>query len=159
MLNVKSDAGDVQVVKSGKTQTVIFPADYAKQLYPKEPYRKFFTPDTSVVKNINAAFKDQYCAASDKFDKKNQMPPMSDKFCLAELRTYTYCDKQLIGYVDGFGNKIVKVKIIDFRQDPHNLKQSFTKFWINGWHGWFYQNVRNVTYHVESDLLTINDDI
>ena len=84
---------------------------------------------------------------------------MSKKYCELWSANESFYDKQYIGYLNKAGERVIIINLIDFRQDPHYLKQSFTTCWIQGWHGWFYSNVVDLYFNADKNLLMISKDI
>ena len=173
---------DGRIVRLGQTIGVAFPAEYSKKRFANSSEKKiFFTPDTDLIKRIDKEANDQYCNAQERHDEiyfgkglhrtkpdslntilsneeKESIDKLSMYDCLFWLKNYVYYDKQYIGYTNVSGEKIIWIKLIDFREDPHKLKQYLTTSWIDGWHGWFYSNVREMYYHVNKNLITIEED-
>ncbi|MCX8020805.1 MAG: hypothetical protein N2747_09960 [Chitinophagaceae bacterium] len=178
---------DIRFVHFDSSVGVNFPAEYAKQKFGKNIYwqkRSFFTPDTNLIKRIDTAITKQYCIATIKFitegwqntlenlkvdnDKKSlkrarkQMATQKkrfEKFCPQWQHDLIYHDRQYIGFITQDGEKIIYIQLLDFRQDPYNLKPAFSTSWIDGWHGWFETNTNRLHFHVEKGLLTINEDL
>ncbi len=178
---------DVRFVHFDSSVGVIFPKEYAKKKFGRttgwEKYA-FFTPDTTLIKEIDAEINKQYCTAMTRFnssvwdrtldnlkednDKKSfkraeqQMETQKqrfEKFCPQWQHDLLYHDKQYIGCVTDSGDRIIYIQFLDFRQDPYKLKPTFGISWIDGWHGWFETNTNRLHYHVDKKLLTVNEDL
>lgn len=171
---------NIHLVKAGNTTSVIFPAAYGKKQFGRlHPGMVFFTPDTNLVKRINNEIIYQYCKANERFltnfwqnnlkVSKGDTINLNKSIEVSKLESSKYCDlwqvnsafydKQFVGYFSKKGEKILLIKLIDFRQDPYKLKSNLAITWIDGWHGWFYSNIIQLHYHVDKDLLTIDEDI
>jgi hypothetical protein len=178
---------EIQFVRFDNSEGVIFPAEYGKQKFGKNMWwgkRTFFTPDTNLIKLIDTAIINQYCVAMRRFndavwsrtienleadnEKKSlatAKQQMADdkkrfgKFCPQWQKELTYHDKQYIGFVTEEGERIIYIQLLDFRQDPYNLKPVFDVSWIDGWHGWFETNTKRLHYHVDKNQLTINEGL
>jgi hypothetical protein len=178
---------DIRFVHFDSSIGVIFPADYGKQKFGSNIYwqkRTFFTPDTNLIKQIDTTIKNQYCIAMTRFDDavwkrtldnlkedseseslkraKEQMTEQKKrfkKFCPKWQQDLIYHDRQYIGFITEDGDKIIYIQFLDFRQDPYNLKPAFEISWIDGWHGWFETNTNRLHFHVNKNLLTINEDL
>jgi hypothetical protein len=182
-----SSLKDVRFVHFDSSVGVVFPKEYARKKFGKtmgwEKY-VFFTPDTTLIKEIDAEINRQYCNAMTRFnsavwdrtidnlkednDKKSlkrakrQMETQKqrfEKFCPQRQHDLLYHDKQYIGYVTDSGDRIIYIQVLDFRQDPYKLKPAFGVAWIDGWHGWFETNTNRLHYHVDKKLLTVNEDL
>ena len=170
---------NIHLVKIGHTTSVVFPAEYGKRRFGKNLDMIFFTPDTNLVKRINNEIINQYCKANERFltnfwqnnlkVSKGDTINLNKSIEVSKLESSKYCDlwqvnsafydKQFVGYFSKKGEKILLIKLIDFRQDPYKLKSNLAITWIDGWHGWFYSNIIQLHYHVDKDLLTIDEDI
>jgi len=69
-----------------------------------------------------------------------------------------FSDRQYLGYINDKEEKIILIQLVDFREDPHGLKELVDKQFIIGWHGWFNSNISRMHYHVDSGKLTVNED-
>lgn len=178
---------DIRFVHFDNSEGVIFPAEYGKQKFGKNIWwskRTFFTPDTNLIKQIDRAIVNQYCIAMRRFndavwkrtfenlketkDKrslataKQQMADSKKRFensCPQWQKELAYHDKQYIGFISEKGERIIYIQLLDFRQDPYNLKPLFEVSWIDGWHGWFETNTNRLHFHVDKKLLTVNEDL
>jgi hypothetical protein len=178
---------DIRFVHFDSSIGVVFPADYGKQKFGKNIYwqkRCFFTPDTNLIKQIDTAIANQYCIALIRFDDavwertldnlkegnnkislkraKEQMAEEKErfeKFCPEWQQDLVYKDRQYIGFTTEEGEKIIYIQLLDFRQDPYKLKSAFSTSWIDGWHGWFEKNTSRLYFHVDKNLLTIDEDL
>jgi hypothetical protein len=178
---------EIRFVHFDNSEGVIFPAGYAKQKFGKNIWwekRTFFTPDTNLIRKIDTAITNQYCDAMRRFndavwsrtienlkgdrDKKSlatvrqQMADDKKQFeksCPQWQKELQYHDKQYIGFVTEEGEHIIYIQLLDFRQDPYKLKPVFDISWIDGWHGWFETNTNRVHYHVDRNVLTINEGL
>ncbi len=178
---------DIRYVHFDSSIGVIFPAEYGKKIFGKINgwgKRVFFTPDTTLVKQINAAIMSQYCIAMTRFDSavwsrtldnlkeddnkkslkqaKEQMVDHKERFeklCPQWQHDLIYYDRQYVGFITEEGDKMIYIQFLDFRQDPYKLKQAFGISWIGGWHGWFETNTNRLHFHVDKNLLTINEDL
>lgn len=178
---------EIRFVHFDSSIGVIFPADYGKQKFGKNIYwqkRTFFTPDTNLIKQIDTAIKNQFCIAMTRFDdavwertldnlredndkksleiakkQKNEQKKRFEIFCPQWQHDLIYKDRQYIGFITEDGDKIIYIQFLDFRQDPYKLKPAFTLSWIDGWHGWFETNTNRLHFHVDKNLLTINEDL
>jgi len=178
---------DVRFVHFDSSVGVIFPAGYGKQKFGTNinwQKRTFFTPDTSLIKQIDISITNQYCIARKRFDdaqwktildylKENndtnslkrareQMAEQKSQFkqmCRQWQHDLIYLDRQYIGFITEEGDKIIYVQYLDFREDPYKLKPAFNISWIDGWHGWFETNMKRLHFNTEKNLLTINEDL
>jgi hypothetical protein len=178
---------DIRFVHFDSSIGVIFPAEYGKHKFGKNIYwqkRNFFTPDTNLIKQIDTAIANQYCIALTRFDNavwertlnnlkedndkkglkraKEQIVDQKErfrKFCPQWQHDLIYQDRQYIGFTTDEGKKIIYIQLLDFRQDPYKLKPAFSTSWIDGWLGWFETNTNRLYFHVDKNLLTINEDL
>ena len=178
---------EIRYIYFDNSRGVIFPAEYGRQMFGKDIYsqqRTFFTPDTLLIKNIDTAIINQYCKAAIRFSdsgwkrtieslkedndieglkraemqmKKSQ--EQFNKFCPKWQQDLKYFDKQFIGFINGAGEKIIYIQLCDFRQDPYKLKSILNTAWVDGWHGWFETNTKRLHYHLDTNKLTINEDL
>lgn len=170
---------DIRVIKFDNSKGVIFPARFAGKLIgPKDSGNvSFFTPDTNLIRRVNKEIDYQYCQVSESATLSlfttlvNGSKPdsvrrslskeitisinnISVERCLYWQKNGTYYDRQFVGFVMPNGEKVITIKLIDFRQDPHNLKRYFLNTWISGWHGWFYSNVQQLKFNVNKNQLS-----
>jgi hypothetical protein len=177
MKHVDSISENVVEIKFKNCRFVAFPRRYSEELFGRE--KTYFIPDSITIEYINENIDDQYCNSSHRFMenyfniilkddgydnrvlKKEYRKFKRDdlKTCLKTTNKLNHFDKQLIGYINEFGEKIIMIQMIDFSEDPYNLKSQFNNSWICGWHGWFETNVRRVHFHLESKRFTINEEI
>jgi len=178
---------DIRFVHFHSSIGVIFPKEYAKKRFGKTLGREkqvFFTPDTTLIKQIDKEIISQYCIALTRFDSavwdrtienlkddkdekslqraKKQMADQKESFkknCPHWQHDLLYHDRQYIGYTNESGEKLIYIQLLDFRQDPYNLKPAFGISWIDGWHGWFETNTNRLHFHIDKNLLTINEDL
>jgi hypothetical protein len=177
----------IQFIHFEYSEGVIFPAEYGKKKFGKNMWwekRTFFTPHTKLIKQIDTAIINQYCVAMRSFNDavwsrtienmeednekkslataKQQMAEDKKRFeksCPQWQKELEYHDKQYIGFVTEEGERIIYIQLLDFRQDPYKLKPVFGISWIDGWHGWFETNTTRLHYHVDKNMLTINEDL
>jgi hypothetical protein len=178
---------DIRFVHFDSSIGVIFPAEYGKQKFgPIFGYTKytFFTPDTSLIKQIDVAVSSQYCIASRRFDKKNwnstirtlramknkkelalakkqraKLKDWYEPFCPKRQHDLIYKDRQYLGIITEKAEKLIYIQLLDFRKDPYVLRPFFKISWIEGWHGWFETNTESLHFHLEKNRLTINEDL
>lgn len=171
----------------GKAEGIIFPATYAKRILgngPSDGQRTFFTPDTALIRKIDAQMAEQFCIAKLRFNQNNwdatikalearndkkslriakkqhaNQRKQFDHFCPKWQAQFPYKYKQYIGYQNADGEEIIRIQLLDFSDDPYQLKSSFSSSWISGWHGWFETHTSQYHFHVQKNLLTINEDI
>ncbi|MBW7870489.1 MAG: hypothetical protein H3C39_05440 [Flavobacteriia bacterium] len=174
---------DVQIVKFKKSEGVIFPKEYAEQFFG-DPKVVYFTPDAALIKSIDSEIISQYCEAYQRFNEnvwakvikriEEKEDPESlenarkqkaeekkglERNCLRRQKDLIYFDRQYIGYTNKNGERIIYIQLLDFREDPYHLKPEFKNSWIVGWHGWFETNRAPVHFHIDKNLLTVNEDI
>ncbi len=65
--------------------------------------------------------------------------------------------RQYLAYVSASGEKIVKIILVDFRDDPDNFRADVDKNLILGCGGWFDTNVTQMHYHLDSKKITVNE--
>lgn len=175
---------NLQFLKFQNSVGVIFPAVYGRQKFGHNLSWQnyiFFTPDTTLIKKLETVIANQYCTALHQFNKdvwertfsflkdendiksmkiaKKQMKQQNKSFrsrCPKWQSDLKYYDKQYVGYETSGGENIILIQLLDFREDPYNLKTIFDSSWIDGWHGWFETNTIRLHYHMDSKLLTIN---
>ena len=155
--SLKKDVGIVQI--NATSVAVTFPAKFAQKSFGDSPWAKdksFFTPDTGIIRRVDTAINLQYCEAIDKYYKSKHGSLSTEVFCKLWKAQSPYFNKQYIGYTGNNGEKILHIKLIDFREDPHNLKQYFTSSWIDGWHEWYYSNVKLLEYNLDKNQLIIS---
>ena len=170
---------DIRVIKFENSVGVIFPAGFTEKLIgPKDSGNiTSFTPDTNLIRRVNNEIDYQYYQISEnailslftpslKASKPDSVRRSLSKDAIktinmvsVEVFLYwqengTYYDRQFVGLVMPNGEKVININLIDFRQDPHNLKRYFLNTWISGWHGWFYSNVRQLTFNVNKNRLS-----
>jgi hypothetical protein len=165
---------DIKIIHFATTTGVVFPSIYAKRLFGRtDTLREFFTPDTNLVRQVESKMKNAYCLANLLFNKKRfDVGPganciskptvgelISGKQCQQWQKTYLYYDKQFLSFINKSGERVMLIQLIDFREDPHQLKSMFTNTWITGWHGWYYNNILQLHYHIDKDLFTIGEEI
>ncbi|WP_295720964.1 hypothetical protein [Mucilaginibacter sp.] len=167
-------------IHSTHSRGVIFPAEYAKQIFGRNGRGKniaFFTPDSTLIKKVDKEINYQYCAANEKHwinlfwpendtvkrviseEQKRAISKISAKFCLNWQQNWIFYDRQYIGVITPTGERVILIQLIDFRKDPHKYKQIFTSSWISGWHGWFSSNIILVYFNVPTNSLTMDGDI
>jgi len=182
---IDSSAGVVTwIVKFDNSVGVVFPASFGKKLFGADRSKSltFFDPDTALIRKIDKEIDYQYCNVSEKHNERywgkvlhtqmaDSLKPiltvsqkeLIDRISLEQCTYWQenrqFYDKQYICYITPTGEKIVRVKLIDFRQDPHHLKQYLKTSWIEGWHGWFYSNLHEVYFHINNNRLTITEDL
>ena len=175
---------DVYVIHYSHSESIIFPASYGVKRFTNNKWavnKTFFTPDSELIKKVDKEINYQYCLASDNYDKKywgssfhankaDSLKPVlnvdeteiiseiSLNGCLWWQKNHDYIYKQYIGYINTSGDRVLDIKLIDFRQDPHKLKTNVSLGWIDGWHGWFYSNVHEIYFHIKKNRLTINEE-
>ena len=172
---------DIRVVKFENSVGVVFPAKFAEKLIGTKDSgnTSFFTPDTNLIRRVNREIDYQYCRISESatlslFTKlangskpdsvrrslskelTNSINNISVESCLNWQKNGNYYDRQFVGLIMPNGEKVITIKLIDFRQDPHNLKQYFLNTWISGWHGWFYSNVQEFSFNINKNTLSTN---
>jgi hypothetical protein len=175
---------DIRIIHFEHSLGVIFPAEFAEKKfgrnYNRQKLKGFFTPDTDLIRKIDKEVNYQYCNSKEKADQsffaglaknaarntptykiskelQNIIDKMSAQNCLYWQDNSVYFDKQYVGYFTDTGEKVIKIRLIDFRQDPHKLKHFLPSAWINGWHGWFYSNIYEMSFNVNENLLTIDE--
>lgn|GEM_PF-3507495 len=170
---------DIRILKFDNSVGVIFPAGFAEKLIGAKDSGNItsFTPDTNLIRRVNKEIDYQYCRVSESatlslFTKlangskpdsvrrslskemTNSVNNISVERCLYWQGNGTYYDRQFFGVVMPNGEKVITIKLIDFRQDPHGLKRFLLNTWINGWHGWFYDNVQQLSFNVNKNQLS-----
>ena len=160
-----SESANTTIMHFESSHAVIFPSSYAKKLLGLSYQYKdatFITPDTNLVKMALQELKSQYCAALLKFNKRTWQKEKLHKYnklCPVQQSQLPFKNKQIIAYSLPTADTILYIQLVDFRQDPYNLKPFFTTSWIDGWHGWFETNTMRFHYHSSRKLLTINADL
>lgn len=174
---------EVQIVKFKKSEGVIFPKEYAERFFG-DPKVVYFTPDAALIKSIDSEIISQYCEADQRFNEnvwtktikrleendnrgsienarrqKTEERKRFEKNCLKRQKNLIYFDRQYIGYTNKSGERIIYIQLLDFRKDPYHLKPEFKNSWIVGWHGWFETNTISLHFHVDKNLLTVNEDL
>lgn len=172
---------DVQIVEFDKSEGVIFPKEYAEQFFG-DPKAVYYTPDTALIKSIDLEIISQYCEANQRFNEnvqaitikrleenddresienarrqKNEERKRFERNCLKRQKNLIYFDRQYIGYTNKSGERIIFIQMLDFRKDPYRIKPEFKNSWIVGWHGWFETNTISLHFHVDKNLLTVNE--
>jgi hypothetical protein len=66
--------------------------------------------------------------------------------------------RQYLAYVNASGEKIVKIILVDFRDDPNKFRSDVDKGLILGCGDWFETNVKQMHYHLDSKKITVNED-
>ena len=168
-----SEKENVYILKFDSSKAVVFPASYAKKILGRsEQYNDviFFKPDSSLV---NSALRDQTFRNTIKTHKENglrkelkkikkqhkEQLKQHNKLCPLQQEQLKFKDKQLIAFYRSSGDTVLYIQLLDFRQDPYNLKKYFTSSWIDGWHGWFETNTMRLNFHAEKKLVTINETL
>jgi len=169
---------EIQIISFSHSIGVIFPASFAKKIFNANTLheKSFFTPDSNLVRKIDKEVNYQYCFTeynhnkqfwghfihSTRTDSINPILSSDEKAiineisleeCLSWQRNTAYYDKQYIGYISAAGHKVIFIKLFDFREDPKKLKPLFFTSWIDGWHGWFYSNMRQLCFDVNENKL------
>jgi len=159
----------------------IFPKEYGNIYYRNK--KNCIDLDSSLITEIDAELIEQYCKANKRFmkiryqemfDMKETNPDAYDwKELRKDERKYwrdfhkikrkmidevKFSDRQYLGYINDKEEKIILIQLVDFREDPHGLKELVDKQFIIGWHGWFNSNISRMHYHVDSGKLTVNED-
>jgi hypothetical protein len=175
---------DIQIIHFTHSIGVIFPATFGEKIFNSNTLHKstFFTPDSNLIRKVDKEVNYQHCFSADSHyekyfghlfhgnkadsinpilssDEKEIINEISLGDCLYWQRNSTYYDKQYIGYISATGHKVIYIKLIDFREDPHKLKPLFFTSWIDGWHGWFYSNIYQLYFDVTDNKLMFTGDI
>lgn len=177
---------DIQIVHFGSQIGVIFPSAYAKKKFGTTKWagdKTFITPDTDLIKNIDQEINKQYCSfrrkaiAKSYFNinidslgidstqekkyrlKYEAIDKWSEHDCDQWKSNSPYYDKQYIGYITVTGEKIIYIKLIDFREDPYHLKPYLETSLIDGWHGWFYSNVMELHFDATKNTFMATDNL
>jgi hypothetical protein len=177
---------DIQFMLFGKSVGVVFPAEYCEKHFGKRGWaadKKFFTPDTIAIRIAVREMNSQYCpshkialakfyfninidsinidsAVKKKYElHKSKIEEFYKHDCDFWINNYPYYDKQFIAYTTLTGEKIIQIKLIDFRNDPNHMKPYFDVSWIEGWHGWFYSNVREEEFNLTKNTLIPNKNL
>lgn len=74
------------------------------------------------------------------------------------LAFLNYSVRQYMGYVKVSGEKIVKIILIDLRDDPDNFSADVARALILGCGDWFEANVKQMHFHLDSKKITVNED-
>jgi len=169
----------IKYVRFSESEGAIFPSKFTKTLIGQN--KKAFDPDTATVKLAESELVKQYCTAHRNFNEKIKSNTLRNLYLSSDfksIRDYKkqiqnekrilkkYCtkwqndvlqsDKQIIGYVNEKGEKLLWIKIVDFREDPYNLKPQFYTSWIDGSHGWFETNLEHMIFHLKDNRITVN---
>lgn len=163
----------------------IFPAEYAQNLFGDNinwRNKTFITLDSAIIKKIDANFIQQYCQADLDFmnyrwnlDKeylleneskneyrkakrfhKNQLK-LLEKFCPQRQKDIVFKFKQYLGFINDTGERVIYIQLINFKDDPYDLRSHFTKDWIYGFGEWFESNTEKFFYNIDIDRLSINE--
>jgi hypothetical protein len=167
----------IRIVHFAHSTGVIFPAQYGKE---KFGYTDRFTPDTDLIKSIDNEIITQMCNAVAHLNEKNlddlisrtddkkEIRALKKRKALIRTKTSASCekwqaqliyyDKQYWGFITADGRRTIQINLLDFRDDPYNLKPALYTSWIEGWHGWFETNHLTAIFHLDNHLLTINFD-
>jgi hypothetical protein len=161
---------EIQIISFSHSIGVIFPASFSKKVFNANTLheKSFFTPDSNLVRKIdkevnyhNQQFWGHFIHSTRadsispilSSDEKAIINEISLEECLSWQKNAAYYDKQYIGYISTVGHKMIFIKMFDFREDPHKLKTVFYNSWIDGWHGWFYSNMRQLYFDVNENKL------
>lgn len=162
---------------------IVFPENYSQKVCRSSS--TFFMPDSSTISYINQNIGLQYQISSYKFMENFYRNALKEDYGSGGDKTYRRAikkdykklkknklknyqkhesvinqfDKQIIGFINDKGEKLILIQMIDFREDPYNLKPYFKKGWIDGWHGWFETNVRRLHFHLKNNQFTMNEDL
>jgi len=172
----------IRIIKFSHSEGIIFPAEFADSLISRG--KNAFSPDSLIIIAAEKELVNQYCKAIKKFNdrvnketsdrlyymndlkalrnyekQKRRQNRIRKKYCSKWQNDILVSDKQIIGYINEEGEKILLIKILDFREDPYDLKRLFYTSWIDGWHGWFETNVKSVHYHLKNNLITVNEEL
>lgn len=149
-----------------------------------EEKNAYFMPDTLILLKMNEDLKLQYCDAlryqvkeSFQFNKDHFWKKMSKKerkdneasFTRWLNRVDSTCNnralaldpiyKQVQAYSsDKYNGEVLYIQLVDFREDPYNLKERSKKQIIDGWHGWFETNIEGFYYHIKQRKLSVHGD-
>lgn len=171
----------IMILKFESREGIVFPERYAKELF-KNSFQRYFTPSKCEIIEAETELEKQYCQARKAFwnyrklqnleDFKNDRKELKEilnyykkreklftKNCPKRQIQLINCDRQFLGFYNNIGEKIIRIQIIDFSQDPYKLKNLFYKSWIDGWHGWFETNVDIMHFNLNTNKLTVNDDV
>ena len=182
-----ADLNNTIIFGVDSSAVVILPASYALKIFGRSDQYKnvqFFTADTGLVKEALAQLNYQYCNALLKFNKRTWQQTIKihkeeglrkdlnkirqqqkvqldrhNRFCPQQQEQLKVKDKQIVAYKNAMGDTILFLQLLDFRQDPYQLKQHFKTAWIDGWPGWFETNTMRFHYHKDRKLLTIHEDL
>ena len=178
--SISKSEDSIQLINFKNCEGVIFSNKYSEKIFGNN--QKYFTPNVIAIKEAVTELNHQYCDARKKFkeyakeqnllDLKNNKAEFQkalnyyekqnilfNKNCAKQQKQLDFLDKQFIGFYNEKKQKIIKIQIINFKDDPYKLKPVFYQSWISGWHGWFESNVRIMHYNLETKTITINDDI
>ena len=166
-----SVAAEVLTLHFGRSTAVAFPAAYEPP-FSLSPELDRFTPDSALVRLLERKVAEQYVEANMRFVRHQvndrglevysepldaQAKPRelqsAKKWSERWARKLPRLDKQYVALVNDEGERVVVIQLLDFSRDPHGLRDSTSKAWISGWHGWFETNVRVLEYIVEKDRL------
>ncbi len=178
-----SIAKQINVISTGFGKIVAFPADYSIRREADYPdsikhQRKYFTPDSSTLLRMNVDLKSQYCAALryqvyESYNHSLKLFGMDgtdrDNFSRWLVNVNSNCQhkfeaidslyKQVIAFDSPkYSGKVLYIQLIDFREDPYNLKDRSKKQMIDGWHGWFETHIESFFYHIEQRKLSVHGD-
>lgn len=149
-----------------------------------EDKKAYFMPDTLTLLHMNEDLKLQYCDAlcyrvnvSLQFSKDHFWKKMSKQRRKEEEASFTrwlnYIDstcnsqtlaldsmyKQVQAYKsDKYKGEVLYIQLLDFREDPYNLKERSKRQIIDGWHGWFETNIEGFYYNIKQRKLSVHGD-
>ncbi|MFP3591350.1 hypothetical protein [Chryseobacterium sp. SIMBA_038] len=170
----------IQLLNFKNSNGIIFPQEYAEKKFGNK--QRYFTPNSEMIKETVLQLKNQYCIAIKNFrdyrkeqtlsDLKNDTDKLKEalkyyikqdkllqKNCPKHQEKLDFSDKQFIGLYNEKGEKLILIQIINFKNDPYNLKPTCYSSWIDGWHGWFETNLQIMHYNLETKKITVNDNI
>jgi len=160
---------EIKVFNLKESKGIVFPSEYAKKLFIEDSTDTvigFFTPDEKTIRFIDEELPKKYYSTIQKFNNQWKKV-LDDKEYFKEQKlalkkeannVNKYC-KQFFGYINDRKEKIIVIQLLDFSEDPSDVKKQVTKEYIIGFHGWFETNVSHMRFHVESKKFTVNEDI
>ena len=152
-----------------ESKGIVFPSEYAKKLFIEDSTDNiigFFTPDEKTIRFVDEELPKKYYSTMQKFNNQWENT-MDDKERFKEQKValkkqannVSKYYKQFFGYINDKKEKIIVIQLLDFSEDPSEVKKLVTKEFIIGFHGWFETNVSRLRFHVESKKFTVNEDL
>ena len=184
---VKDTSYQADIIQFDEHIAYIFQKEYGDVFYKNDIKKGFLQSgldlDLPLIKEIDSLLTEENIIEADKKFMQFQyqeMYAMPNAYSRAEVeiwekegrenfekdrdkrireQRYAKLDRQYFGYINNRGEKIVKIFLIDFGDDPFNSKklvnQRIVPLFTNG----IYPRVKILHYNLSTRKLTVNEDV